>query len=49
MSNNASFVVFFSDDSKKLVTVKGKHLRAPERYFWVLLENGNRSSESKNP
>ena len=32
---------FFADDSKKLFTVKTKHLKsAPKRSFWVFSKNG---------
>ena len=38
---NGLLLVFFADDSKKLFTVKTKHLKStPKRSFWVLSKNG---------
>ena len=37
---NGSFFVFSAGDSKILVPVWAKCLSAPERSYWVLLENG---------
>ena len=56
ISEIALFFVCSADDNKKLLTVWTKYLRAPERSYSILLENGmgkkwhlaNGSSEPNN-